>query len=207
MYRVCKVKAADIPWVRCPYFTDHEWSNKHLYLNIIKWAFWVPGFYSLMSKLTSASSSLASLILGIGTLGITRKWTGACGLISLNAKHWNTQTTTACMDYWICAAAACEDFILHLKIYPKNPHGGGQRWHIGQRGVVYLVVFINNICRDAFIDHFGEDCRSWGAVLLAGLLCQFHLITSGAERSLQVNETQSHSRNTVLDIKTNAGTS
>lgn len=41
-----------------------------------------------VDELTPASSSLASLILGMGTLGMTKKCTGACGFISLNAKHW-----------------------------------------------------------------------------------------------------------------------
>lgn len=56
--------------------------------------------------------------------------------------------------------------------------------------LVYLVIFINNIRRDAFVNHFREDGRSRGAILLAGLLCQLHLVTFGAQWSLRVSETQ-----------------
>lgn len=52
---------------------------------------------------------------------------------------------------------------------------------------LYLFILINDICRDAFVDHFGEDGWSWGAVLLAGFLCQPHLVTFGAQGSLGVN--------------------
>lgn len=47
--------------------------------------------------------------------------------------------------------------------------------------VGYLLIFINNVCGDAFVNHFGEDRRGWVAVLLGGLLCQFHLIALGAQ--------------------------
>lgn len=55
--------------------------------------------------------------------------------------------------------------------------------------VVYLLVFINNVCRDAFVNHFGEDGWSWVAILLASLLCQPHLVTLGAQWSLWVSGT------------------
>lgn len=52
----------------------------------------------------------------------------------------------------------------------------------------YLLIFINDICRDTFINHFGEDGWSWGAILLAGLLCQTHLVPFGAQWSLWVTK-------------------
>lgn len=55
--------------------------------------------------------------------------------------------------------------------------------------LVYLLVLKDDICWDAFVNHFGEDGRSWGAVPPAGLLCQPHLVALGAQWSLQVNDT------------------
>lgn len=49
---------------------------------------------------------------------------------------------------------------------------------------MYLLIFINNVSRDAFVNHFGENGWSWVAVLLGSLLCQSHLIALGAQRSL-----------------------
>lgn len=42
-----------------------------------------------VDRQTDASSSCASLILGTGILGITRKCTGAWGFTSLKARHCN----------------------------------------------------------------------------------------------------------------------
>lgn len=49
---------------------------------------------------------------------------------------------------------------------------------------MYLLIFINDVCRDAFVNHFGENGWSWVAVLLGSLLCQSHLIALGAQRSM-----------------------
>ena len=55
---------------------------------------------------------------------------------------------------------------------------------------VYLLIFIYNICRDASVNHFGEDGWSRGAVPPAGLLRQAHLLTLGAQWSLRVSPTE-----------------
>lgn len=55
---------------------------------------------------------------------------------------------------------------------------------------LYLVILINNVCRNAFVYHFGEDGWSWGAVLIGSLLCQPHLVTLGAQWSLWVRGRQ-----------------
>lgn len=47
--------------------------------------------------------------------------------------------------------------------------------------VGYLLVFIYNVCRDAFVNHFGEDRRARVTILLGSLLCQFHLIAVGTQ--------------------------
>lgn len=51
---------------------------------------------------------------------------------------------------------------------------------------LYLFIFINDVCRYAFVYHFGENGWSWGAVLPGSLLCQPHLVTLGAQWSLWV---------------------
>lgn len=56
--------------------------------------------------------------------------------------------------------------------------------------LVYLFIFINNVCRDAFVNHFGENGWSWAAIVLGSLLCQPHLVTLGAQWSLWFNETE-----------------
>lgn len=66
--------------------------------------------------------------------------------------------------------------------------------------LVYLVIFINNIRRDAFVNHFREDGRSRGAILPAGLLCQLHLVTFGAQWSLRVSETQDRGGNKSSEL-------
>lgn len=53
--------------------------------------------------------------------------------------------------------------------------------------LVYLFIFINNVCRDAFVNHFGENGWSWVAILSGSLLCQPHLVTLGAQWSLWFN--------------------
>lgn len=62
---------------------------------------------------------------------------------------------------------------------------------------VYLLIFINDICRDAFVNHFGEDGWGWGAILLAGLLCQPHLVTFGAQGSL-THDTEEENKSSEL---------
>lgn len=49
---------------------------------------------------------------------------------------------------------------------------------------MYLLVFIDDVCRNALVNHFGENGWSCVAVLLGSLLCQFHLIALGAQPSL-----------------------
>lgn len=51
---------------------------------------------------------------------------------------------------------------------------------------MYLLIFVNDVCRDAFVNHFGENGWNWVAVLLRSLLCQPHLIALGAQPSLGV---------------------
>lgn len=70
--------------------------------------------------------------------------------------------------------------------------------------VVYLLIFIYNICGDAFVYHFGEYGWSWGAVLLAGLLCQPHLVTFAAQWSLWVRDTHDTQENTSCALPTAA---
>lgn len=47
-----------------------------------------------------------------------------------------------------------------------------------------LVIFINNISWNGFINDFGEDGWSRGAILLTGFLCQSDFVTFGAQLSL-----------------------
>lgn len=49
---------------------------------------------------------------------------------------------------------------------------------------MYLLIFIDDVCRDAFVNHFGENGWSWVTILLKSLLCQSHLVALGAQWSL-----------------------
>ena len=49
----------------------------------------------------------------------------------------------------------------------------------------YLLILVDDVCREALVDNLGEDGGSWRPVPPAGLLRQAHLVPSGAQSSLE----------------------
>lgn len=69
--------------------------------------------------------------------------------------------------------------------------------HIELWSVTYLVILINDNCRDSFVNYFRKYSGFRFSVFLAGLLCQANLIARGRAEALtqtskQTNPQQHH---------------
>lgn len=145
-----------------------------------------------MDRETCASSLCASLILGMGILGITRKWTGAWGFTSLNARHYNkTHLTCKLLIYKLFTISTKK------KNHKMLPHNILIKVTKDLWSVTYFLIFINDHCRNSFVNYFRKYSGFRFSVLLAGLLCQANLITRGRAEALtqtskQTNPQQQH---------------
>ena len=115
---------------------------------------------------TCSSSFVASVIFLISFFGITRKWTGACGLMSSMAMHWKYSNQIDCNQKYLLTHCYISVYSLSnsavdngcMRVIILNFFAKGVKWWSWGKGMKENVTFniYVNLRQDSFFPQRGR---------------------------------------------------